>query len=145
MSPSVARLTLFALISAVEEDLRRLMLLHLGHLDPPRVLPPEILRNAADRLAGEGARGHAPPSLRELAPYLDFADAYKVLNAPGAHLPAPLSAHLRPLTESLDAIAPVRNRVMHGRPLEGRPLRGPCRQQGTALGFRWRCAGPAQG
>lgn len=50
--------------------------------------------------------------------YLDMREAYDILNRHRDSLPAELGRELRENTPSMDSLVPIRNRVMHGRPLQ---------------------------
>jgi tetratricopeptide (TPR) repeat protein len=65
-------------------------------------------------------RRHAEASGDELSivEYLDMREAYDILNRHREALPVELARELRHGTPSMDALVPIRNRVMHGRPLQ---------------------------
>ncbi|MBU6536025.1 NB-ARC domain-containing protein [Streptomyces mayonensis] len=50
--------------------------------------------------------------------YLDMRESYDVLNRHRDSLPADLGRELRENTPLMDSLVPIRNRVMHGRPLQ---------------------------
>jgi hypothetical protein len=50
--------------------------------------------------------------------YIDFADAWQILNHHRALLPAAIGAHFKQITPRLEPLVGVRNRVAHSRPLE---------------------------
>ncbi|WP_369389753.1 NB-ARC domain-containing protein [Streptomyces sp. CG1] len=65
-------------------------------------------------------RRHADASDDELSliEYLDMRDAYDILNRHREALPVELARELRYGTPRMDTLVPIRNRVMHGRPLQ---------------------------
>ena len=112
----VPRQTLFVLLSAVESDLRTVIADYLGSRQPVAVLEPRVYDRVRERQARE--RNSADdPTLEDLLPYLDFADAWTLLNACRAHLPTDLASYLQKRTPLLESLAPIRNRVAHARPL----------------------------
>jgi LuxR family glucitol operon transcriptional activator len=118
MSFAVSRLTLYAIISAIEVDLRRAISLHFTtNCEVDKILGPEIYAQAMSRLEREQGTLNRDPQLEELLPYLDFSDAYKVLNFNARLLPKNIADFLKSQTQRLDQLAAVRNRVMHARPL----------------------------
>ncbi|WP_428954610.1 hypothetical protein [Streptomyces sp. cg35] len=64
-------------------------------------------------------RRHADSSDDELSivEYLDMREAYDILNRHREALPVELARELRHGTPRMDTLVPIRNRVMHGRPL----------------------------
>lgn len=108
----VTRARLFVLIDSFERDIRALLvryvLMELNEID---ALGPSyekaILRRDNDASGGDAL----------LVDYLDLREAYDLLNAHRRLLPEELGRELRELTSELDRLVPIRNRVMHGRPL----------------------------
>lgn len=117
MSYSATRLTCFALLSALEEDLRQHIEVHLGASNPAEVLTEdELEKTQKRRKADRGARDSG--SLPELLSYLDFAESYQVLFRHSAKIPNDLLEMLKPAQRRFDKLIPVRNRVAHSRPME---------------------------
>ncbi len=117
MRHSASRLTLFAIISTIETDLREIINDYLGtQRDILSFLGPELAQQCCDRFEKEYGQ-NSEFTLRQLSPYLDFADSYKVLNANAQFLPNDIAQYLKACTADLDKLVPIRNRVMHSRPL----------------------------
>lgn len=118
MSLSATRLTCFALLSSMEEDLRAAILGACGENDDAReILNSDRHDRAALRLAREvGAQ--AKSNILNLVPYLDFSDAYEVLSGIKTRLPEEVQASLQVFAPSLGKLTQVRNRVAHTRPME---------------------------
>ena len=59
------------------------------------------------------------PSVSSLVEYLDFGDSFALLNRKRQMLPDDLADTVRslPSTPGFQAATPIRNRIMHGRPL----------------------------
>lgn len=118
MTYSVSRLTLFAVLSSIEEDLRRLILLHLeGQADLEDLLGAHLLTRASDRLEQDLGITDQRPSLEQVLMYVDFGDLYQILNSHRAILPNSTGNYIRNITSKLEKLVPVRNRVAHSRPL----------------------------
>src|SRR5690349_11733975 len=119
-SYSVSRLTLFAVISSLEQDLRALVFEALG----PQMSISEIFRGNDELLArvqtrhkDDTDRISGSASLQDLLNYSDFSDSNGLLQMHKSRLPTPVQAQLTAINEAVSTLAPVRNRVMHTRPL----------------------------
>lgn len=110
MSYSATRLTCFALISAIESDLRTEIEEQLGSMSEVDLFTPDIIEKAQRRRARE--YGNQPArSVASLIPFLDFADSYEILLRHKQRVPRRTSGMLEKATE-------IRNRVAHSRPME---------------------------
>lgn len=111
----MSRARLYVLIDALEEDLRDLI---------QRWLVPALGEDASLGHYAETAREllladlSADPEQSPLTEYLYLQEATAVLNTKRDHLPSDLADAIRLNTPALDLLGPVRNRVMHGRPLQ---------------------------
>src|SRR4051794_1497197 len=106
MSFSASRLTCFALISSLEQDLRSNILRFLVDEDYTATLTETQADRAAKRRGRDtGSRNTA--SLTALLPYLDFADGYEVLLANRTRLPGDLADQLTKMATSLQRITAV--------------------------------------
>lgn len=116
------RLSCFAVIAAVESDLRDLV---RADCDPSRkdeLLPPDVRDQARQRfdrdLRSPYGAAVLPDSELDLLPYVDFADLSKTLRRMG-EAPVDGGAVGRfEVATRLEKLAPARNRVCHSRPLE---------------------------
>ncbi|QIP71148.1 AAA family ATPase [Streptomyces sp. VN1] len=118
MSLSATRLTCFALLSSMEEDLRAAILGACEEGDNARtILSDDRYDRAVSRLARE-VGGQAKYSVTSLIPYLDFADAYEVLSGLKGRLSADVQESLGVFAPNLSKLTKVRNRVAHTRPME---------------------------
>lgn len=108
---SLARL--FVLIDSFEQDMRGLVEKYvLDHLTEDIALGPEYAQVAALRSADVGEESVS------IVHYLYLRQCYDVLNRHRAKLPEEVATELRANTSRLDTLVPIRNRVMHGRPLK---------------------------
>ncbi len=82
MRSSATRLTLYALISAMECDLRHIIRTGLRDKMPlDDLLGKELMRRAIDRLERmEGRNTSTSNSLDTLLYYIDFGDLYQIIN-----------------------------------------------------------------
>jgi len=113
------RLTLYALITALESDFRSIIRTELLPSNDINNLITDnvIIDRICDRYTKENPSEDPMIDQPGLLVYLDFADSYKLLLQHGTKLPEPTYKALRSIAPTLDEIAPVRNRVMHMRPL----------------------------
>jgi LuxR family glucitol operon transcriptional activator len=117
MTYSASRLTLYAVISSIEDDLRRALLFHLGaEGNAKSILGDSLHARSVERYLKEH-EGGSDATIEEVLPYIDFADAYQTLNAHASKLPKPVAQFLSRTVSRFERIAAVRNRVAHGRPL----------------------------
>lgn len=114
---SISRLTLYAMLSAIEDDLRRIINQHLYHLHIKDILPHDLAEKVNDRAIKEIGSPYVELSLREVCYYLDFGDLYKLLNNCKKEVPQEIAGHLKDNTPNFEKLVPIRNRVAHSRPL----------------------------
>jgi tetratricopeptide (TPR) repeat protein len=110
---TVDRWRLYALIDALEGDLRdalREWVLPFKNLD-------EILGSRAPLIRQRAVDEGVVETDADFVSYLDFHDAFSLLNRHEAMIPATVARVIKEQTPRLDVFVPVRNRVMHGRPL----------------------------
>ncbi|WP_369203097.1 NB-ARC domain-containing protein [Streptomyces sp. PU-14G] len=118
MSSTATRLTCFALLSAVEEDLRHAIIEISGEYDDPRaILGGNRYEKALTRL-GREVGSDANVSIESLVTYLDFADSYEVLTSLKSRAPEETKEAVGKLSRHVAKLAQIRNRVAHTRPME---------------------------
>lgn len=109
--PRMSRARLFALIDAFERDMREVLDKYLlDHMDP-RVALGDLYAEAAERRERDDATSES------ISNYLDLRPCYDLLNRHRGELPQDLAKQVRDNTREMDRLVPIRNRVMHGRPL----------------------------
>jgi LuxR family transcriptional regulator, glucitol operon activator len=116
MTFSATRLTCFALIAAMEEDMRAAIEENLGDLTITEVLPTERADRAQARRQADGLP--SATSLPGLLPYLDFGDSYEALMGRKEILPGGLVTVLAAIGPGIARLISIRNRVAHTRPME---------------------------
>ena len=103
-------------ISAIENDLREMILLHLDiQKASEELLGKELWEKCVERQKQD--IGFVDNQLKELLLYADFADLYQVLNSCKDDLPKLMVKHLKSITPQLEKLVAVRNRIAHNRPL----------------------------
>ncbi|MCL7369079.1 NB-ARC domain-containing protein [Streptomyces ardesiacus] len=118
MSSTATRLTCFAILSSVEEDLRSAILHATSDEDDAKSLlngeryEKALVRRSRD--IGDTAK----KTLGSLVPYLDFSDAYEVLSTLKHRLPEDTQKALEKFASRIAKLTQVRNRVAHTRPME---------------------------
>jgi len=116
MGFSVARQTLYAQLSAIEEDLRALIALHLNAgANPENLFGQALYDSCKDRLQKDTPG--AQPSVTAMLAYLDFADSFQLLNKHSSQLPKDIATYIKVCTRALEKLIPIRNRVAHIRPI----------------------------
>jgi cold shock CspA family protein len=133
----MTRARLFVLIDALEEDLRDALRTHVVERLGEDVALGPYLTDARERLLSDP--GASADALSEPINYLYLQEAVALLNRHRELLPTDLGEAIRASTPRLDAVAPVRNRVMHGRPLNADDAEGVvrCGNDLLASGVTW--------
>lgn len=117
MAISEQRLTLFALISEFEADLRACIATHVCSDHSIK----EDLGTEAYSILLERAKMDQNSLYfdeRQVLPFLEIGDAIKLVLTNRSLMPSPFASALRKTTKDIECLASVRNRVMHRRPLE---------------------------
>ncbi|WP_078879973.1 NB-ARC domain-containing protein [Kitasatospora purpeofusca] len=120
MSSTATRLTCFALLSSIEEDLR-LAILRVcedGADDALSILGGERHEKAISRISRDIGTQSSPSPISTLVNYLDFADAFEVLSRLKSRLDEDLQTSLAKISPNFSKIIQIRNRVAHSRPME---------------------------
>ena len=114
---SHARMTrsrLYVLLDAFESDMRGVLSRYvLDHMDEETALG-QNYDGANLRKENDGLTGISQSAIF----YLDMRECYDILNRHRDSLPTELARELKNNTPSMDTLVPIRNRVMHGRPLQ---------------------------
>lgn len=118
MTFSASRLTCYALLSAIEEDIRA-AISEAAALGAPAELrpPPAVLDDALRRMGISGEAGLGA-TISEILPFVDFGETLSLAARNKSRLDANFWSSMQPWFEHLEALLAVRNRVAHTRPLE---------------------------
>lgn len=113
------RLTLAALIYSIEIDLKTLIDRYLISVnsDLEFVKDEELQIKIKQRFLKDYPSLNPNENISEVIAYLDFQDFYTTLLKNKTLLPDNVATELKELIPELDKIVPIRNRVMHTRPL----------------------------
>lgn len=118
MAYNLSRMTAYALLSALEEDMRDLIKENAGtedYLNP--AFDSGLVEKAKARLEKDIGAEYDERTLDNLVDYFDLGDTYQFVNGVPIFFVPEVSQGLRTLTKQFEKIVPVRNRVMHIRPL----------------------------
>ena len=110
----LGRYRLAALIQAIEGDLRTFIRDYLAPYSDADALFGDLSRELHGRAIADR---FLDPSASSLVEYLDFGDSFALLNHKRQMLPDDLADTVRSLTLGFQTATPIRNRIMHGRPL----------------------------
>ncbi|MBB5868434.1 tetratricopeptide (TPR) repeat protein [Allocatelliglobosispora scoriae] len=118
MSSNLSSLTCYALIRAIEHDLRTLLSTFCGEHPVEQVFDAAMLAKTIERRLNDRRKQTDHTSLTALLPYVDFGDALALMNKLRPFFPEDTREGLVSLRKALEGAIPVRNRVAHSRPLE---------------------------
>ena len=116
---STARATLYVILDAIERDLRQIIRDHiLAYQSINQALTSDELPKAEQRLARYLEQTDSDPDdPLDAIDFLDLMDAVQILNRGKALLPRDTKNHIASRTRDFQKIVPIRNTVMHFRPL----------------------------
>jgi tetratricopeptide (TPR) repeat protein len=110
---NLTRGRLYVMIEAFESDMRRFIRDYLlSHRDASDVLGDQYQR------ASERVNEDTSATDSDIADFLDIRPTFDILSRNRSELPAEIVDDLRQIGPLLGEFAPLRNRVMHGRPLK---------------------------
>jgi cold shock CspA family protein/tetratricopeptide (TPR) repeat protein len=115
VSSFLDRYRLAAVIQAVEEDLRAFIRNYIAPYVEAETLFGERYDELRKRAADDGV---LDPTMETLIDYIDFGEAFGTLNRHRGMIPEDLATVVKAVTPAFETAAPIRNRVMHGRPLQ---------------------------
>jgi LuxR family glucitol operon transcriptional activator len=117
MAYTLQRLTMYALISALERDLRDFLTLHVApHVEPNKLLPKLVTEKATERFVKDN--NDTVPDFEDLLDYLDLGEEIQAIRAHDGRLDEVTRTYIKKYYLGLEGLVPIRNRVMHTRPLE---------------------------
>ena len=114
MAFNLTRMTIYALIAAIEEDLRALVKLYI---QDESQLDPALQDRTKSRIEKDIGVIFGDIDVKELIDYFDLGDTFQTINANGDSFPSHIYRVIKSITKDLEKIIPIRNRVMHIRPL----------------------------
>src|SRR5947208_7997202 len=93
LSPLFPRVALYSILTAIEEDLRTVLISHVDPEAADEALGAELAARASDR--AERDLGARPRTFAELLAYVDFADAWQLVSRHADKLPPAWGATCR--------------------------------------------------
>lgn len=112
---SATRLTLYALISAIEMDLRSFIINNINEVNEKLIIDEELEKKLNDRSKKDMQFYYEIETKIE---YMDFGDCVSIINKFKKVFPDSFKNDIQEIIQALNNIIPIRNRVMHSRPLE---------------------------
>lgn len=102
MRPQSSRLSLYALISAIETDIRLFISSCVGAKTLEEVVASDdIKKTLLARYNKDVGSAGSEPRIDELSLYLDFGDAYSFVNSNSHLLPGPICDNIKKETQAL--------------------------------------------
>lgn len=108
------RLQMYAAVYAFERDIRAII---RSYLDDGHGLEELMGDEDREKLQERHARAQKSGQTVDPVDLLDLRPSYDLLNRHRAELPSELAAEVRANTDRLDVLVPIRQRLMHARPL----------------------------
>jgi len=121
---SAVRNTCFAILSAVESDIRDVVALGCLEGKNDSFLPDEVRQRALNRFQHDSVSDAVLTKVLDydLLAYTDFGDLAKILYSTKSTLEATIGMQVDAVALKLEALSRARNRVCHSRPLEEEDL-----------------------
>jgi LuxR family glucitol operon transcriptional activator len=115
------RITLAAFIYGIETDLKNLIKKYITPFqeDISFFQDSELVAKVIDRFNKENPGINYKNNLDDIIDYVDFHDSFVILRRNNIFLPKFASEYLNDIYKELSDLTPIRNRVMHTRPLLG--------------------------
>jgi LuxR family glucitol operon transcriptional activator len=115
---SQQRLTLFSLISAIETDARQIILKAiLPNKEFAEIFPPALINDSRQKMQKSAHLVADALEDTELLEFMNLGDHIQTLNRWKQFL-SPQTAKLLAKSKTVETMVAIRNRVMHGRPLD---------------------------
>jgi LuxR family glucitol operon transcriptional activator len=115
------RITLAAFIYGIETDLKNLIKKYITPFQEDILFfqDKELVSKVVDRFNKENPGTDYKNNLDDIIDFIDFYDSFVILKKNNVFLPKSTSDYLNEIFKELSDLAPIRNRVMHTRPLLG--------------------------
>lgn len=114
------RLTIAAFIYAIEIDLRKVIAKNIipNFQDLSFLREEEIILSVKNRFIKEFPGTDPEKNLNDAIDFIDFKDSYTTVLKNKEFFPDEVFKYIKSISAQLDLIIPIRNRVMHARPLD---------------------------
>src|SRR3982074_2513492 len=117
MAHTIQRLTLYALISSLERDLREFLSFYIAPLVSSKsILSDSLAGKAAERFTKDNP--DTVPETSDLLEYLDLGEEIQAIRSHDKLLDPITKSYIKRFYPQLESLISIRNRVMHSRPLE---------------------------
>lgn len=114
MAFNLNRMTIYAFVAAIEEDLRSLIKVYISDEE---TIDSKLIEKSKNRIVKEVGVLISDIELNDLIDFFDLGDTFQTINKNKSHFPEHISKLIKSLTKDLETIISIRNRVMHIRPL----------------------------
>lgn len=114
MSFNITRMTAYALISAIETDLRVLV---KDYVQDENNINETIRGKAIERIEKDIGVLFDDIGFSELIDYFDLGDTFQTINSNKELFPPHIISTIKKVNKDFETLIPIRNRVMHIRPL----------------------------
>lgn len=119
MAYNFTKLTAYAMISSLEEDLRKIIKNYIEskNLEEKKEFS-EIFIKANNRIEKDIGGKYDDISYEDLIEYIDLGEAIQIISAHTSLLPKNITVSFKKNIREIEGIIAIRNRVMHSRPLK---------------------------
>ncbi|MGF1873625.1 NB-ARC domain-containing protein, partial [Photobacterium indicum] len=118
MAFNITRMTVYALVSAMEEDLRTIIKTYINDFkENPSAINSELYDRAKGRLEKDVGVLFEHYDLADLVDYFDLGDTFQTINSNKNYFPEHIFNIIKKNTKKFELLVPIRNRTMHIRPL----------------------------
>ena len=114
MAFNLTRMTVYALISSIEEELRHII---KSHISDKSLFSQELNNRCNNRIEKDIGAVFGDITTDEIIDYFDLGDTFQVINSNQDQFPINICKSIKKLTKDFETLIPIRNRVMHIRPL----------------------------
>ena len=119
MAYNLSRMTIYALVSALEEDLRQIVKDQLGMMRyKETIFDQNLTERAKTRLERDTDIKYDEEEIFYLIDYFDLGDTFQTINSNPILFQKQIASEIKNKTRQFEKIVQIRNRVMHIRPLD---------------------------
>lgn len=118
MKFSTSQLTLFAIISSIERDLRECIRKYSGEEYADNFFGEDTLDRAIERKKKDEKIVKEREKVKDVIKYVSFSESYELINRNDNKFPKRVCNYISDITEYTEEITPVRHKVVHSRPLD---------------------------
>ena len=115
MAINILRMTIYALLSSIENDIRKVITSFITDIDEEH-FPRRIQEKCIERRKYKEASQIA--SVNDIVDFLDFKESLEMIFRNKKDIPEYIYNYLKANENGISELVPIRNRVAHSRPLE---------------------------